>query len=344
MNGHAAPLPVRTQRGPEGKMAQLTDSLIRQLPLPATGSKIHYAGDPAGFGVRVTAGGARSFVLNFRVRGSGRERRYTIGKFPDWSVGDARRRAQKLRRLIAEGGDPLGDIEAERAAPTVAELCDRFEQEHLPRKRPSTAEAYSRMLRLHVRPFFGPHVKVADVVFADVDALHRRVTKAGGNYIANRVVAVLSKMFSLAVRWDMRADNPCKGIERNLEHYRRRYLSGEELVRLTTALAEHPDQQAANAIRLLLLTGARRGEVLSMRWADLDLTEGKWSKPASSTKQKRRTRCRCRRRRGNCSRRSARPRPASAGRAANSFSPATAAAATWLSSRRAGVRSVAPPT
>src|SRR5262249_27436988 len=87
-------------------------------------------------------------------------------------------------------------------------------------------------------------------------------------------------------RWHMRESNPAKGIERNIEYHRRRYLSGDELVRLTKALAKHPDKKAADAIRLLLLTGARRGEVLGMRWEHLDLGTGVWSKPASSTKQK----------------------------------------------------------
>ena len=113
----------------------------------------------------------------------------------------------------------------------------------------------------------------------------RRSRKAGSPYAANRCVAIMSKMFSLAVRWGMRETNPCKGIERHKEHHRRRYLSGDELGRLVAALAEHPDRQVADAIRLLLLTGARRGEVLGMRWGDIDLTAGKWSKTPSSTKQ-----------------------------------------------------------
>ena len=263
----------------------LTDPVIRGLPRPDKGNRIAYDNVVKGFGCRVTAAGARSFVLNYLTK-SGRERRITIGGCSDWSATDARREAKRLRHLVDQGGDPLADLEAEREAPTMAELCDRFEAEHLPRKRRGTAEDYRRMLRVWVRPHFGEHVKVRDVVFSEIDRLHRRITNAGFNYRANRVVAVVSKMFALAIRWNMRADNPCRGIERNIEHSRRRYLSSDELTRLTMALAEHPDRQAADVIRLLLLTGARRGEVLAARWADIDLTAGIWSKPPSSTKQK----------------------------------------------------------
>jgi integrase len=84
----------------------------------------------------------------------------------------------------------------------------------------------------------------------------------------------------------MRDDNPCRGIEKNPETKRKRYLSGDELERLVAALAKYPDKRSADVVRLLLFTGARRGEVLGMRWADLDLTGGIWTKPASSTKQK----------------------------------------------------------
>jgi integrase len=127
---------------------------------------------------------------------------------------------------------------------------------------------------------------VAEVTFADVDALHRKITRAGAPYQANRAVAVLSKMFALAIRLQMRADNPAKGIERNPEIKRHRYLSAEELVRLGTALAACPDQQGANIVRLLLLTGARSGEAKALRWGQLDLKIGTWTKPGATTKQK----------------------------------------------------------
>jgi integrase len=231
------------------------------------------------------AAGTTAFIFNYRVRGTGRERRITIGRFPNWTVGAARKEARRLQQMVDQGGDPLGDIEAERNAPTVADLCDRFGEEHLPRKRPGTIQAYRLILAKHIRPHFGAHAKVSEVVFADIDALHRKISRSGAPYAANRTIAVLSKMFSLATRWGMRPDNPVRGIERNYEQKRKRYLSGDELARLTKALAA-PDKQFANIIRMLLLTGARRGEVLSMRWADLDLAVGTWTKPASTTKQK----------------------------------------------------------
>ena len=115
----------------------LTNPIIRNLPAPAKGNEIHYDTEVAGFGIRVTAGDARSFVLNYRTR-SGRERRYTIGRWPDWTATAARTEARRLRHQIDKGDDPLADLEAEREAPTVSELCDRFEAEHLPRKRPGT--------------------------------------------------------------------------------------------------------------------------------------------------------------------------------------------------------------
>jgi integrase len=262
----------------------LTDAVVRRLPTPKSGKRITPDDEIVGFGIRITAGGARSYVLRYTTR-AGRERTYTIGDATVWRTTDARDKARELRREIEDGGDPLADIEADREAPTVGDLIKRFREEHLPRKRPSTRADYERMLRLHIGPHFGRETKVADVRWEDVDALHRKITKSGSTYAANRCIAVLSKMFSLAQRWRMRETNPAKGIERNPESKRKRYLKPEELVRLTTALAAYEDRQAANAVRLLLLTGARRGEVLSMRWADIDLKAGIWTKPGSTTKQ-----------------------------------------------------------
>jgi integrase len=265
----------------------LTDAVVRRLPMPAKGYKITYDDEVAGFGCRVTSGGVRSFVYNYRVKTSTRERRPTIGRFPSWATTVARQEARRLEQLVDRGFDPQGDLEDERDAPTMAALLARFDVEHVgARLRAGTQRHYRSLIRKHIVPFFGAHVKVADVSFSDIDALHRKITKVGGPIAANRATAVLSKAFSLAKRWGWRDDSPVHSVERNLEVKRKRYLSGDELAALLKVLATYPDQQVPNVIRLLLLTGARSGEVTSMRWSDLDLSQGTWSKPASTTKQK----------------------------------------------------------
>jgi integrase len=264
--------------------AKLSDGMARSEPPPADGKpyRIIYDGEVKGFGLRITRSGSRSFVLNYRIRSV--ERRYTIGSYPDWSVSAGRAEAARLKREIDQGRDPMGERHEERAAPTVGELLDRYIEEHASRKREGSRREDEGLIRQWIRPELGRR-KVADVRLADVEALHRKITRRGTPYRANRVVALLSKLFELAARWEMRPDNPTRGIERNPEHKRSRYLKPDELRRLTTVLAAHPNRAGANAIRLLLLTGARRGEVLGLRWDQLDFDAGTWTKPSSLTKQ-----------------------------------------------------------
>jgi integrase len=259
---------------------KLTDRTVRALVPPASGNRIEYDTEVKGFGARITAAGAISFILNYRT--GGRERRITIGSHPDWSVTAAREKAKELKRRVDDGGDPMGDRHAERGAPTVADLAARYLQEHATRKRANSAEGDAILLRQHVVSKLGP-LRVAAVRRSEVEALHREVTKTTP-IRANRMLALLSKMFSLSIAWDMRPDNPCKGIAKNPENRRERFLTPAELGRLMSALAAHP-RQSADAVRLLLLTGARRGEVLGATWDQFDLAAGVWVKPASATKQ-----------------------------------------------------------
>ena len=263
---------------------RLTNRVIAKLPVPAQGNRLFYDDTVKGFACRVTDAGGRAFVINYFRKADGRERRFTIGAFPDWSVAAAREEAKRLKREIDGGADPVGAHQESRAAPTIADLAARFEQDYVPRKRPSTQRVYRQQIRADILPAIG-RAKVAAITHADVDAFHHKLSARAPTH-ANRVIAVLSKMFSLAVRWGWRTDNPCRGIERNQEQKRHRYLSGAELKRLTKALAELEDQGAANAVRLLLLSGARRGELLAAKWADIDLEAGVWVKPGATTKQK----------------------------------------------------------
>ena len=262
---------------------RLTDAAVKKLPLPAHGNRITYDPTAPGFGVRVTANGHRGFILTYRNR-VGRQRRYTIGSFPDWSVVGAREEARRLKREIDQGHDPLAAIAAERSAPDMDELLGRFLDEHVSRLRAKTQYDYRGIVERHIRPALG-RMKVGEVSFRDVDALHRKITKAGRVSQANRVHSVLSKLFTLAVKWRLRSDNPAKGVERNLENKRRRYLKADELRRLLDALDAHDDQQGADVIRLCLFTGCRSGEAMGARFAEFE--DGVWSKPAHRTKQKR---------------------------------------------------------
>ncbi len=262
---------------------KLTDRIVKTLSVPDEGYALHWDTEIKGFGLRVTAAGARSFILNYRA--NGRARRYTIGAYPDWSVAAAREEAKSLKREIDLGGDPMGERHEERAAPTMAELGRRYLAEHAVKKRESSQREDRSILNNLVLPKLGA-IKVAEVRHVDVERLHREIS-VRAPYRANRMVALLSKMFALAIKWEMRPDNPAKGVERNPEIKRNRYLAPDELQRLLAALAEHPDQRSANAVRLLMLTGARRGEVLGARWDMFDLEAGLWVKPSGHTKQRR---------------------------------------------------------
>ena len=268
---------------------RLTDKLVRALePPPATNgrgnNRITYDDSVPGFGARVTSAGAVSFVLNYRRKADGLERRFTIGTFPAWSVTAAREEAKRLKRDVDGGGDPVGKFKTEREAPTVAALCAQFEGEHLPRLRPSTAQMYRGLIKNEVVPALG-RMKVVKVGFEDIDRLHRNISRRAP-YLANRLLALLSKMFALSVLWNMRSNSPVRGVQRNQEIKRKRYLSNDELTRLTKTLATYHNVEVAGAIQLLLLTGARKTEVLAATWSQFDFGRGAWTKPGATTKQK----------------------------------------------------------
>jgi integrase len=262
---------------------KLTDRLVARLQPPSKGNQRTYDSEVTGFAARVTTAGHRAFVFRYRSK-DGRERLSTIGEFPAWSTTAARARAAELRRTVDLGGDPCGDTEALRDAPTVTDLAERFRREHVAARRPNTRRDYELLLRNEILPSIGS-LKVAAVTPSDIDNLHRKITERGAGHQANRTAAVLSKMFSLSVRWRLRSTNPVQGLERNVEHPRSRYLTESELPALLAAIEGHSDKQAARVFRFLLLTGCRRSEAQAATWDQLDLRLGVWVKAASATKQ-----------------------------------------------------------
>jgi integrase len=266
--------------------SRLTDVIVRRLPTPVKGNKIEYDTEVKGFGVRVTAAGARSFILNYRRQSDGLERRETIGSWPTWSVKAAREEAKRLRRAVDGGADPVGEARALRDAETVNDLAGRYLVEHVAKLAEATTQKdYRSVLEHDVLPALGKK-KIAAVEREDIERLHTAISK-GAPVRANRALAIMASMFKKADDWKLRSGNPCKGIKRNQEHSRERYLTPQELERLVAALGSDPNQEAADVFRLLLLTGARKGEVLAAQWKEFDFGEGLWTKPHAKTKQRR---------------------------------------------------------
>ena len=264
---------------------RLTKSVVEGL-LPADADYIVWDAELPGFGVRIKPSGVKSYVVQYRNRQTGTSRRKTLGQHgPLLSFHKARDTARIMLANALQGNDPIAVGRAARSAPTVKELAADYLQQHaLPKKRARSVESDRSMIDRIILPRLGAK-KVEDVQAREIQALH--VAMRATPYQGNRVLALLSKMFSLAVKWGLRTDNPVKGIERYHEERRERWLSDAELSRLLEALSTRPNQRAANAVRLQLLTGARIGEVLSARWSDFDLSRGVWIKPSHHTKQKR---------------------------------------------------------
>jgi integrase len=269
-------------------MAQrITDKLVRDIAPPAKG-QTRVKDDPKakdgvrGFQVVVRQSGSKAFALDYSV--NGRERRLTIGEYGAWTVKAARDQAAEYRKQVDQGIDPLESRDERRKAATVDELADLYERDHLWRKRDQRND--KQLLNNYIRPEIGKK-KVQDVRRTDIRELHRKVTRSGKSTRANRILALLSKMFNLAINdYEMRADNPVKGVEKNREQQRERYLSQVEIQAVSQALNEYPSQNTANAIRWLMLTGCRTSEALHMTWDQVRWDDSIWIKPATNTKTK----------------------------------------------------------
>jgi integrase len=279
----------------------LTEKVVKAID----GTALVWDADPQarGFGLRVHQGGSKAFFLNYRI--SGVERRVTIGRWPTWSVEAARKEAKELRRLVDQGRDPAIEKRERREAPTVQDLLDRYVAEHLPTKTANRETDEKKMLA-EIGEHLGRRRKVADIHFGDIEALHRQITASGRPVRANRILAVASKAFSLALRprageaapWrDAAMGNPCKGVARNRETARERFFSTPEIAAISDALAEYGAEArgaglasakaGADCVRLIMLTGCRPSEAMLATWEQFDGEPGYWVKPSAHTKQRR---------------------------------------------------------
>ncbi|MCB2191376.1 MAG: site-specific integrase [Deltaproteobacteria bacterium] len=270
-------------------MANINKRLVDSLKPDPEGDIWAWDDKLKGFGVRVKPSGHKSYMVQYRSQG--RTRRVTIGAHGKLTAEQARKQARILLAEVDKGGNPAEDRSMQRKAVTVKELADRYLREHAGiKKKPASAFRDQRLIERFILPELGS-TRVEALTRVDVARLHNRIGR-DTPIQANRTLAVLSKMMTLAISWGLGSgDNPCKYIQRFKENKRERYLSAEELATLGKVLSEVERKSrispyAVAAIRFLLLSGARVGEVLGMRWEWVDFERSCVFLPDSKTGKK----------------------------------------------------------
>lgn len=260
----------------------------------------------AGFGLRLRSQGKKYFVLKYRI--NGRQRWYTIGLFGSpWTVESARLEAKRLLVEVANGVDPAAARDINRDAKTVADLCDLYMENHAKlHKKPRSWKSDESNIRNHVKMLIG-HLNANAITRQDIEKFKRDVANGktaknkkikprvrlrvkGGQGTANRCLALLSKMFNLAEEWGIRDEftNPVRGIQKFPERKRERYLSDKEITELGQILSNAVDdglaeQTSIDAIRLLIFTGCRLSEILTLKWEYVDFQRNYFHLPDSKT-------------------------------------------------------------
>jgi integrase len=275
---------------------KLSEETVKRLPVPARGNRITYfagatiqgAKAPRGFGVRVTAAGARAFVLNYRLRG--REHRFTIGAWPDWSVLKAVREARNLRQRIDRGENPLEDRAPSPITVTVASVLDDFMARYVRNQkqplRKRTAEEYESAFDRLVKPRIGK-VGIYEVRRSHIIKILDEIEDANGPVAADRTLAYVRKAFNWYATRDDQFNVPVvRGMARvkPKERARTRVLSDEEIRAIWPELARAGTFGAFT--KALLLTAQRRDEVANMSRRDIG-SDGIWTIHAERYKSKR---------------------------------------------------------
>lgn len=266
-------------------MPKLTKRLIDAIE-PEGSETFIWDSEIPGFGLRVLPSGRKGYVVQFRA--GRRSRRISLGPSTVLTCEQARNRAIAIVAAARNGEDPAAERDAGRKTITVRELAERFDREHIAiRVKASTAGEYRRNLRRFILPALG-QLTVTGITRADVAKFHHDLRHIP--YQANRCIEVVSKMFGYAEMWGLRPDgtNPRKHIRKYPEEKRERFLSAAELRRIGEVLREMEAEgvELASAIlaaRLLILTGCRLNEIMTLQWDHVDLEGRALRLPDSKT-------------------------------------------------------------
>jgi integrase len=268
----------------------LTDTLIRSLRAPKSGRLEIHDEKCTGLVIRVTPAGAKTWSFRFRDPRSGVLTRATIGPYPEIALATARERAIDLRRGVASGINPIEAKRRERElsqSRTFGALAERYLNEHARRFKRSAA-ADERNLRLHVLPKWAKG-RFDEITRADVIELCEGMVAAGTQTNANRVQALISKIFAFGVDAGLMSANPSHRLaKRGVENRGRRVLTDEEIALFWTRSSQPPvSPRVGLALKIALLTAARAGEVAGMceeEIVDIDSSRARWEIPAHRSK------------------------------------------------------------
>ena len=262
-----------TKRGLENLPAQSRDSAAREAEYSDT--------ECVGLKCLVNRQGRKFFYFRYSL--NKRRRAIKVGEFPSMSLAEARQQANALRSLVDRGIDPQAAKQKARAVPTLKQFSIDLYLPHVEDTKRSAKDDRSRLVH-HLLPRFGK-LSMSDITPQMIQRFLSETVKRGlAPATANRLRSLLHHIFSLAVQWDAAPRNPVHGVPKFQENnQRQRFLNKDEIRALEQALAEEPNVQAADFIRLLLMTGARVGELLNSKYADLDLDGGVWRIPRSKS-------------------------------------------------------------
>ncbi len=251
---------------------------LRKLPVPDRGRVYHYDERTAGLCVCVTHTGTQTFYVYRKI--DGRPQRMRLGKFPDVSIDAARKAASEFSGEIAAGRDPAAERKARRESPTLESLFSHWWETHSKPHKKTWADD-----KRIFEKYLGTHRnrRLAKIAKADVQRWHTALGTDCGPYQANRVRALLSAMYGVAADLGFDGPNPCNGVRKFKEESRERFLLPDEMQTFFGALAEE-EPLWRDFFLLLLLTGARRGNVAKMAWEELDLDRAVWYLPGREMK------------------------------------------------------------
>jgi len=256
-----------------------TRKALDAMRAPADRPRIyHHDSTVRGLAVAVSPTGRKSFLLYRKI--NGRPERIAIGPYPDLSIEQARGRASEMNAAIARGENPAERNRAIREEMTLEELFREYLERHAKVFKKSWREDELQFQRYAASLRFR---RLSTIRKVDVATLHAKVGRAHGPYAANRLIALLRATFNKAADWGWEAANPALGIAKFRERSRERFLHADELPAFFRALSEEPNDTIRDYILLSLLTGARRGNVLAMRWDEINLTRGTWTIPETKS-------------------------------------------------------------